>query len=320
MARRQPEPLRITLIGDSAIIISLAALYLARSTIERPIYVTVWHPRSDIETYVSNNLPVYLQEILPNHPVDSSSVSHYLINNGFLRIAISPEDAVLNASIVQEQGPEVLAIKSSMWPVIERHAPPDCLFWSSTNDIPASQQSKYMGYPGRLVVVRSYNPPHIMPLVEVVPSPATKEDVIERTVDFWNSIGRVPVVLKKECTGFAAYRLEFALLREAIHLVDEGVVTVEEVDTIVQNSMGPRWTVAGPFKSYHLGSGTGGFDGFCKDLGGTVQKCWDESGKPRIGEGQWEEKVFAQTRETYRNADVAESNRVTMGVLEAAEE
>ena len=115
-----------------------------------------------------------------------------------------------------------------------------------------------------------------------------------------------------------ANRLAFALLREAIHLVDEGVVSVAEIDDIVQNSMGPRWAVAGPFKSYHAGGGPGGLEGFFKNIGGTVQGCWDDSGKPNVGE-EWEKKVFKDAQECYGRVDTVERDRITRKVLEAVD-
>ena len=111
-----------------------------------------------------------------------------------------------------------------------------------------------------------------MPLLEVVPSPQTGEGVIERTLSWWRERGRMPVLMKKEVTGFVANRLAFALLREGIQLVNEGVVTPEEVDDVVTSSMGPRWAVAGPFKSYHAGGGAGGLEAFFKNIGGTVTR------------------------------------------------
>ncbi|KAI9874781.1 MAG: hypothetical protein M1830_009297, partial [Pleopsidium flavum] len=150
----------------------------------------------------------------------------------------------------------------------------------------------------------------------VVPSSATRPEVVDRTVGFWRDIGREPVVLKKECTGFVANRLAFALFREAIHLVNEGVASVQDIDTVVQASMGPRWAVAGPFKSYHAGGGQGGLKAFFGNIGGTVQECWDDAGKVNVG-GGWEEKVFKQTQEAYGVVDVGERDRATKKVLEA---
>jgi len=156
-------------------------------------------------------------------------------------------------------------------------------------------------------------------LLELVPSPHTSAHVIQRTHEFWASRGRVPVHVKKETTGFVANRLAFALLREAIHLVNEGVVAVGELDAIVESSMGPRWAVAGPFKSYHAGGGEGGLEGFFKNIGGTVQECWGDAGEVNVGDG-WEEEVFRQARETYGRVDVEQRDRVTRRVLEVLRE
>lgn len=129
----------------------------------------------------------------------------------------------------------------------------------------------------------------------------------------------MPVHIKKETTGFVANRLAFALLREAIHLVNEGVVDVSELDRIVETSMGPRWAVAGPFKSYHAGGGPAGLEGFFKNIGGTVQACWDDGGKVNVGDG-WKEEVFRQARETYGTVDVKERDRLTKRLLEVLDE
>lgn len=159
-----------------------------------------------------------------------------------------------------------------------------------------------------------------MPLLELVPSPTTSPQVITRTTEFWTARGRIPIEIKRETTGFVANRLAFALLREAIHLVNEGVVSVSELDDIVTSSMGPRWAVAGPFKSYHAGGGPDGLEGFFRNIGGTVQECWDDAGRVNVGEGGWEEGIFAQARESYGVVDVRKRDRVTRRVLAVLEE
>lgn len=225
--------------------------------------------------------------------------------------------AVRKANIVQEQGPENAEFKQKIWPEVEEHAPQNCLFWSSTSGITASMQSLHMRSKTRLVVVHPYNPPHIMPLLEIVPSLVTEPSVVVRTVEYWKSLGRAPVVLGKEVTGFVANRLAFALLREAIHLVNEGAVSVHDLDTIVENSMGPRWAVVGPFKSYHMGGGAGGLEAFMKNIGGTVQACWDDAGRVNVGEG-WEESLFRQTQELYgsgKDMDLKGRDKATKDVL-----
>jgi 3-hydroxyacyl-CoA dehydrogenase len=211
---------------------------------------------------------------------------------------------------VQEQGPENVAFKTSIWPEIEASAPPTCLFWSSTSGIPASKQAENMQDKSRLLVVHPFNPPHVMPILEIVPSPSTDPEVLRRTLEYWKDSARVPVVVKKETVGFVANRLAFALLREAIHLVNEGVVSPHDVDQIVENSMGPRWAVAGPFKSYHAGGGAGGLRGFFDNIGGTIQECWDDSGKVNMGE-DWEDSVCQEVRDTYGEKDPVELQRRT---------
>jgi 3-hydroxyacyl-CoA dehydrogenase len=206
---------------------------------------------------------------------------------------------------------------SSLWPKVEQDCPSKALLWSSTSGIPASIQCADMKDPSRLIVVHPYNPPHIMPLLEIVPSPATDQEVIARTMEYWKDTVQMPLVLKKETTGFVANRLAFALLREAIHLVNEGVASVKDVDDLMASSMGPRWAVAGIFDSYHAGGGVGGLEGFFKNIGGTVQACWDDIGILNVGEG-WEEDIFRQTKETYGVLYTKERDDKTRRVLDAA--
>lgn len=170
-----------------------------------------------------------------------------------------------------------------------------------------------------------FNPPHIMPLVEVVPSAATPEGVVEWAVRYFMGIGHEPVVVRREMKGFVVNRLAFAVLREACHLVREGVVGVEDVDRIVEGSLGPRWSVKGPFASYHDGGGKGGLEAFMANIGGTIQDVWDELGTVNMGdgslqgEGLWRDDVVRQTKEAYGEVteeDFVFRDRATRRVLE----
>jgi 3-hydroxyacyl-CoA dehydrogenase len=299
----------ITLIGAGTIGLSFAALHLQYLT--SPSQLTIHDTRPDLQSYVESNL----QNYLPPHQHNLISQIHLSSSNDTF------PDAVRNARIIQEQGPENAPFKANIWKEIEKHAPNDALLWSSTSGISASIQSQEMSDKTRLLVVHPYNPPHIMPLLEIVPSPSTNPALVEQALDFWRKRGRKPVVIHKECTGFVANRLAFALLKEAIYLVDEGVVSVQEVDEIVEASMGPRWAVAGPFKSYHAGGGAGGLEGFFKNIGGTVQGCWDETGKPTFGKGEaWEGMVFEQAKQTYGFVNTNTRDRITRRVVEAVAE
>lgn len=298
------EATRVTLIGAGTIGISLAALHLIH--LDSPEHLTIVDPRSDLETIVKERLP----QILPEHL--RASVSK-------ITLAKELADAVKSSDIVQECGPEDLSFKTSLWREVEKAAAPDALFWTSTTGIPASYQNQHMQDKSRLIVVHPFNPPHILPLLEIVPSPDTSQLVIDATMKFWRDRGREPILIRKEIKGFVAGRLAWSLLREAIHLVNEDIVTVEELDRIIESSMGPRWAYAGPFKSFNMGGGPGGLRSLLENVGESVQACWDDAGKINMGE-EWEEKVFSQTQEAYREIDLSARDRANRRILEAATE
>lgn len=305
------ETTNITIVGAGTIGLSFAVLHL---NLNPKAHLTIFDTRPDLESYISSTLPAYLCS------TDSSSTSQQPLFSTRLRIVKSIQEAVAHADIIQEQGPENAAWKQSTWSEIETHAPPTALFWSSTSGIPASVQSENMKDRSRLVVVHPYNPPHIMPLLEIVPSPLTRPEVVDRTLSYWRALGRTPVVIKKECTGFVANRLAFALFREAISLVNEGVIGVKDLDDLVTSSMGPRWAVQGPFKSYHAGGGDGGLQGFMDKIGGTVRECWEAGEEVKVGPGGaegWEDKVCKEAEREYGRVDTAETGRLTKDVLEA---
>lgn len=224
----------------------------------------------------------------------------------------SVEEVCEGADVVQEQGPENLAFKRAIWPQIERVAPAGARFWSSTSGIAASLQSEDMRDKSRLLVVHPFNPPHILPLIEIAPSQDTRKEEIDFVKDFFENLGsgHRPVVIHKEVPGFVGNRLAFTLLREACSLVEQGVVSAEDIDTIVEASIGPRWAVQGPFKSYNMGGGVAGIKAFLENLSGSIQNVWDTSVPIDIkpSESQeldgsidtsWKDKIIAQTTEAY---------------------
>jgi len=282
----------ITIIGAGGTIgLSLSALFLRE--LPPTSHLTVLDPKPEIADVITT----YLARVLP--------ASYHSRISDNLTISTAIADAVNKADIVYEAGPESLEFKSTLWPEVERHAPRNCLFWSATTGIPASKQNSGMYDKRRLIVVHCFNPPHILPLIELVPSPETDPEAVKRTLSWWCEMipGRDPIVIKKEIPGFVAGRLAWALLREAISLVDNGVVDVTDVDKAIEGSMGIRWAYQGPFKSFHAGGGAAGFEGLMKNVGGTVQKVWDDLGEVRFGKGQWEQKVYSRCEENYGLVD-----------------
>ncbi|MFE0043657.1 3-hydroxyacyl-CoA dehydrogenase NAD-binding domain-containing protein [Streptomyces albireticuli] len=259
---------RAAVIGGGVIGISWAALFLAHG-----LDVVISDPRPDTEDQVLAGLdeitPALAELGLPTGDL-----------TGRLRFEADLAAAVADADIVQENGPERLAVKQEIWKTVERAAPAHALLATSTSGIPASAIAEAMRQPERLVVGHPFNPPHLVPLVEIVPGEKTSAQTLRRARDFYAALGKKPQVLRKEVPGFVANRLQSALFRECVHLVAEGVVTEAELDDIVTASIGLRWAVAGPFRTFHLGGGPGGLPHFLQHLGRAMEGTWPGLGNP----------------------------------------
>jgi ketoreductase RED1 len=229
--------------------------------------VVVNDPRADIEAVVKDDLariaPTLRALGLPADGLERN-----------LRFEADLERAVSGVDLVQENGPEKPEWKQQLWSRIERVVPAHALLLSSSSARPATEQGRDMKDPSRLLVGHPFNPPHLIPLVEVVPGDRTDPKAIEDAVAFYMALGKVPRVLKKEIQGFVANRLQRAIMREACYLVQEGVCTVDELDDIVTSSIGLRWAVNGPFSSFHMGGGPSGLASFFENLGKNMAAAW----------------------------------------------
>ena len=152
-----------------------------------------------------------------------------------------------------ESVPEDIAFKKEMYARVERVVRDGVPILSNTSGLMPSLLSGGMAHPERFVVTHFWNPPHLIPLVEVVPGPKTAPEVTARVAELLRSLGKKPVVLRKEAAGFIGNRLQFALLREAFHIVESGVASKEDVDEAVRNSLGRRLRNTGPFETADLG-------------------------------------------------------------------
>jgi ketoreductase RED1 len=255
IANTQESPSNITVIGAGAIGLSWTALFLANGW-----KVTINDPREDIKATTLDGLA----QIKPSLAALGYSVSEL---DKALSFEADLEKAVKDADIVQENGPEVLAFKQDLYAKLDKWVKPAALLLSSSSSIPASVFSEKMTRPERALIGHPFNPPHLIPLVEVVPGKKTSHGVTLSAMNFYRSLGKRPVLIEKEIAGFVANRLQAALMRESIHLVKSGVVTMEALDNIVSSSIGLRWAAAGPFKTFTLGGGTGGFRHFLQGLG-----------------------------------------------------
>lgn len=299
-----PPRHNVALVGLGSIGISFAALHLRFGAGT----ITVFDTRPDLQEHLASVLPGYLGTD-PQTPRLADFLSQ-----GRLVICSTLEEACASADIVQEQGPENLAFKRDIWSKIEKCALATSHFWSSTSGIPASAQSEGTGYGNRLLVVHPFNPPHILPLIEIVPSPETRGEEAAFARSYFEALGsgHRPVIINKELPGFVGNRLAFTILREAAYLVKEDVVSVKDLDAVLEASLGPRFAVQGPFKAYHMGGGSAGIRGFLGNLDTTIQQVWDSSETVDIKkDGQrepWVEKVIKQTEEAYGMPTVEQLN------------
>ena len=199
-----------------------------------------------------------------------------------LSFAPTASAAVEGADFIQENGPELLELKRSLFAEIDAAARPDAIVASSTSGLTMSAVQTACRHPARCVIGHPFNPPHLMPLVEVVGGKATSLETVERAEAFYRGLGKRAIRLNKEIAGHVANRLQAALWREAVHLVSEGVVSVADVDAAVTAGPGLRWAIMGPNLIFHLGGGPGGIEHFMEHLSGPFSTWWEDLGEPRL--------------------------------------
>lgn len=260
----------VTIIGGGVIGASWAALFLVNG-----LKVVVSDPDPEIEPKVRGIIAAALPAL---------AALGYEISDADSELSFEKDNAlaVSTAYLVQECGPEKPEFKQALWKIIEAAAPKEALLCSSSSTIPASVQFTQMADQSRLVVGHPFNPPHLMPLVEVVPTPHTDPAITEQVIAFYKAVGKVALEIKKEITGFVANRLQGAIFQEAVYLVHEGVVTLDQLDDVVTSSLGIRWATSGPFLSFHLGGGAGGLSHFLEHLGPPMEASWKHLGKASL--------------------------------------
>lgn len=198
------------------------------------------------------------------------------------RFVADPAAAVEGAQFIQENAFERLDVKHALYQRIEPALAPDVIIGSSTSGITLSELQAGFTDPARLIIAHPFNPPHLIPLVELVANERTGAEVLSTARAFYEALGKVPVTLKKEAIGHIANRLQAALWREAIHLAAEGVASVEDIDKAVAFGPGLRWAALGPTALFHLGGGEGGIRGFCDHIGPAMEGWWADLGAPHL--------------------------------------
>ncbi|MCG6121527.1 MAG: 3-hydroxyacyl-CoA dehydrogenase NAD-binding domain-containing protein [Microvirga sp.] len=206
------------------------------------------------------------------------------LDEALARLVFTPDvaEACRNADFVQENAPERLEIKQELLARIDEHLPEGRVIASSTSGLKASDMQARMSRPGRLVVAHPFNPPHLIPLVEIVGGRLTDEAACDWALGFYNDHGKRAIRVRKEVPGHIANRLQAALWREAAHLVSDGVASVADVDAAITEGPGLRWAIMGPHLTFHLAGGDGGIRHFADHLGPAIKTWWDDLGSPVV--------------------------------------
>ena len=185
-----------------------------------------------------------------------------------------------DAEFIQESGPEREDVKLALFKEIDAAAPPQSVIASSSSGFMVSVMQPACKHPERCVIGHPFNPPHLIPLVEVVGSAQTSPQAVAAAMEFYKSVGKRPIHIKKEVRGHVANRLQTVLWKEAVQLVAEGVVSVSDADAAIAYGPGLRWALMGPHLTFHLAGGEGGMTHFMHHIAPAAQTWIDDGGEP----------------------------------------
>jgi len=260
---------RIAIIGTGVIGASWTSLFLAKG-----LQVVATDPAPNAEAalrkFVENAWPALKR--LGLSPGASQSN---------LKFTADLAQAVAGVDLVQENGPERIEFKQKLYGQLDKLLAPDVIIASSSSGLTMSEiQKGAAAHPERCVIAHPFNPPHLIPLVEIVGGAKTSEETIRRAAEFYTSIGQKTVRLNKEMPGHIANRLQGAIAREVYYLVSEGVASAADVDTALSWGPGLRWGIMGNMMLNHLGGGPGGIEHFFQQFTGPMTAWWKTLGSP----------------------------------------
>ena len=301
MSRPEPaEVERVAVLGAGTIGASWTAQFLARG-LSVAVYDTAPDHAARVHAFVENAWPT-LERLGLSARADPKRLAFH----------DDPAEAVEGVALVQENGPENLDVKRALFARIDAALAPEAVVASSTSGfMPSELQSGRRG-PERYVVGHPFNPPHLIPLVEVVGGRATDPAVVNWTVQFYAALGKRPITIRREMPGHVANRMQVALYREAIHLVLEDVASIEDVDAAIAYGPGLRWALMGPHMAHHLAGGRGGLRHLLEHIGPGIERWWNDLGHPDLTPAAIDRLVAAFDRAETRPVAELEAERDTL--------
>jgi carnitine 3-dehydrogenase len=268
---QQSSVRRVAVVGTGTIGMSWAATFLARG-----LAVAASDPAPEAEARLRHFVDAAWPALARLGPV-AGTPPHHLLN-----FCADVESAVAGADFVQESAPERETVKQQLLARIDAVLPPKIVIASSSSGLLISRLVASCRHPERIVIGHPFNPPHLIPLVEVVGSAQTAPAAIERVMEFYSGIGKRPIHIRREVAGHVANRLQAALWREAVHLLASGVASAADIDAAISEGPGLRWALMGPHLTFHLAGGTGGIAHFLAALGPPMESWWDDLGNPQL--------------------------------------
>jgi 3-hydroxyacyl-CoA dehydrogenase len=256
----------IAIVGTGVIGASWAALYLARG-----FNVIATDPAPNAEANLRRFIDAAWKDLQVIGLSPNASPEH-------LQFTTDMKKALSNADLVQENGPERQDFKIKLFADMDAATPEDSIIASSSSGLTMSVMQSACKHPERCVTGHPFNPPHIVPLVEIVAGAKTSPETVERAISFYASIGKKPIHVRKEVVGHVANRLQGALYREIVYLIEQGVLDVADSDAAVCWGPGLRWGLMGPNLLFHLGGGPGGIQHFMEQFTGPLAAWWKDLG------------------------------------------
>jgi len=257
----------VAIVGTGVIGASWAALYLARG-----LNVIATDPAPNAELNLRRYIDAAWKDLAVIGLSPGASREH-------LKFTPNMQEALSGADLVQENGPERREFKIKLFADMDAATPPDSIIASSSSGLTMSVMQSACKHPERCVIGHPFNPPHVVPLVEVVAGEKTSPETVQRAIEFYASIGKKPIHVRKEVVGHVANRLQAALYREIVYLIEQGVLDVADSDAAVCWGPGLRWGLMGPNLLFHLGGGPGGIQHFMEQFSGPLATWWKDLGK-----------------------------------------
>ena len=225
------------------------------------------------------------------------------------RYVTSLQEALKDADFIQECAPENYKLKTKLMEIIGKYSKPNAIISSSSSGLLPSKIYSKCKNPSRTIIAHPFNPVYMIPGVELVPGKKTKKNILNKAYKFYRSISMNPIMLKKELPGYLSDRLQEALWREALHIVNEGYATTKDLDRAIEDGPGLRWSLMGTFLTFHLAGGKAGMKHMLEQFGPALKLPWTKLKAPKLSK-KLSSRVINGTRKQAKGKSVEKLSKI----------